>query len=69
MPLYIPGAGRTVPDPERGGVVPPEGRDINADASYWARRIADGDLVLPSATDAAAVEPDAAPATDTESAQ
>lgn len=39
-----PVEGRTVPDPERGDLLPPEGREI-APSQYWFRRIADGDVV------------------------
>lgn len=35
--------GRLVPDPERGGYLPSEGRDV-PDNQYWQRRFADGDV-------------------------
>lgn len=34
----------TVPDPERGGALPTEGREV-APSTYWQRRLADGDVV------------------------
>lgn len=37
--------GRQVPDPEKGGVLPPQGRVVNDHDQYWQRRIADGDVV------------------------
>lgn len=44
-----PVPGRTVPDPERGCDLPPEGRDVEL-TQYWQRRIADGDVVQASPT-------------------
>lgn len=38
-----PETGRQVPDPEKGGFLPPEGRDVEPTA-YWLRRLADGDV-------------------------
>lgn len=38
-----PVSGRQVPDPEKGGFLPPEGREVEATA-YWLRRLADGDV-------------------------
>jgi len=40
-----PVSGRRVPDPEKGGFVPPEGRVVADHDQYWLRRIADGDVV------------------------
>ena len=40
-----PAPGRTVPDPERGGFLPDEGRDV-PDTTYWARRVEDKDVLL-----------------------
>ncbi len=39
-----PVEGRDVPDPERGGLFPPEGRNVEP-TNYWLRRLADGDVV------------------------
>lgn len=39
-----PASGRQVPDPEKGGYLPPEGRNVEPNL-YWLRRIADGDVV------------------------
>lgn len=39
-----PAPGRTVPDPERGGLLPDEGRDV-PDTTYWSRRVEDKDVV------------------------
>ena len=36
--------GLTVPDPDRGDTLPPEGRNVEP-TQYWQRRIADGDVV------------------------
>ena len=42
--MYLkPTAGRTVPDPARGDVLPPEGREVAA-TQYWQRRLNDGDV-------------------------
>lgn len=40
-----PISGRRVPDPEKGGVVPPKGRVVVDHDQYWLRRLADGDVV------------------------
>jgi len=40
-----PKDGRQVPDPDRGDVLPVEGREVN-DQQYWQRRINDGDVEL-----------------------
>jgi len=51
-----PKDGRQVPDPDRGDVLPVEGREVN-DQQYWQRRINDGDVELvdkPTAAPAAA---------------
>ena len=39
-----PNAGRQVPDPEKGGFLPSDGRQVEANV-YWLRRIEDGDVV------------------------
>lgn len=39
-----PAAGRQVPDPDKGGCLPPEGREI-VPHQYWLRRLQDGDVV------------------------
>ena len=44
MTVY-PAAGRVVPDPEAGGNLPAEGRDVPRDA-YWLRRLQDQDVTL-----------------------
>ncbi len=41
----IPAAGRTVPDPARGDILPIEGRSV-VRGPYWIRRIDDKDVVL-----------------------
>jgi hypothetical protein len=51
--LVKPVSGRQVPDPEKGGFLPPEGRAVEA-TTYWLRRLADGDVVE--------VDPEAKPA-------
>lgn len=40
----VPVSGRQVPDPDKGGYLPQEGRNVEPTA-YWLRRIADGDVV------------------------
>ena len=35
--------GRQVPDPEKGGYLPPEGRNVEPTA-YWLRRLRDKDV-------------------------
>lgn len=42
MNVY-PAAGRVVPDPEAGGTLAAEGRDVPRD-TYWLRRLRDGDV-------------------------
>ena len=42
MTVY-PAAGRVVPDPQAGGTLAAEGRDVPRDA-YWLRRLRDGDV-------------------------
>ena len=39
-----PVSGRQVPDPEKGGFFPPEGREVEANV-YWLRRLEDGDVI------------------------
>tara|TARA_R110001592_G_scaffold56278_6_gene171610 strand:- start:77 stop:253 length:177 start_codon:yes stop_codon:yes gene_type:complete len=39
-----PVKGRTVPDIERGGLLLPEGRQVEA-TQYWLSRLRDGDVV------------------------
>jgi hypothetical protein len=48
-----PVSGRQVPDPEKGGYLPEEGREVEPNV-YWLRRIEDGDVVD---TDAVQDEP------------
>lgn len=43
--MYIkPMPDRLVPDPEKGGILPPEGRYVSDYDIYWLRRISDGDV-------------------------
>lgn len=44
-----PVQGRQVPDPEKGGFLPSEGRVVSEHDQYWQRRIADGDVVKAAA--------------------
>lgn len=42
--MYVkPAPGRTVPDPDRGDILPAEGREV-PETQYWLRRLADGDI-------------------------
>ncbi|KAF1022116.1 MAG: hypothetical protein GAK37_03404 [Pseudomonas sp.] len=38
-----PVAGRAVPDPEAGDLLPAQGREV-PDNAWWRRRLADGDI-------------------------
>lgn len=42
----VPAAGRAVPDPEAGDLLPAEGREV-PDNAWWRRRLADGDVTPP----------------------
>lgn len=56
--MYVkPKDGRQVPDPDRGDVLPVEGREVN-DQQYWQRRINDGDVEV---VEKPATSPAAAP--------
>jgi len=47
--IYLkPAEGITVPDPELGGHLPPEGREVN-DSPYWRRRLKDKSVILADA--------------------
>ncbi len=50
--LY-PVAGRAVPDPARGDLLPESGRPVPLDA-YWTRRLQDGDVTAEAVLDAGA---------------
>ncbi|MGY2163739.1 DUF2635 domain-containing protein [Pseudomonas tolaasii] len=43
-----PVAGRSVPDPEAGDLLPAEGREV-PDNAWWRRRLADGDITTNAA--------------------
>jgi hypothetical protein len=45
-----PVSGRQVPDPEKGGYLPEEGREVEPNV-YWLRRIEDGDVTEVTAND------------------
>lgn len=53
--MYVKPKHDHVPDPERGGYLATEGREVEA-STYWARRVQDGDVEE--------CEPPAAPSTD-----
>ena len=61
MTVY-PAAGRVVPDPEAGGNLPAEGRDVPRDA-YWLRRLQDQDVTRDAPKKAKASPTTPAPAT------
>jgi hypothetical protein len=63
MTVY-PAAGRVVPDPEAGGDLPAEGREVARDA-YWLRRLRDLDVTedAPKQVKAKATTKPPAPAT------
>jgi len=48
----VPAAGRAVPDPEAGDLLPGAGREV-PDNAYWRRRLADGDITAATPTKAA----------------
>jgi len=61
MTVY-PAAGRVVPDPEAGGDLPAEGREVPRDA-YWLRRLRDRDVTTEAPKQAkAATKPPASAA-------
>lgn len=41
-----PAPGLKVPDPERGGLLADEGREVDDTSIYWSRRVDDGDVVV-----------------------
>lgn len=41
--IVVPAAGRAVPDPEAGDLLPSAGREV-PDNAWWRRRLADGDV-------------------------
>ena len=43
-----PATGLVIPDPDRGGVLPAEGRDVPP-TEFWRRRLRDGDVVAATA--------------------
>lgn len=60
--MYLkPVSGRQVPDPDKGGMLPPAGRHV-VPHQYWLRRIADGDVVESDPPPAAPAAKPATPA-------
>ncbi len=48
--MYVkPAEARRVPDPDTGGYLLPEGKAVTSNASYWQRRVEDGDCILSAA--------------------
>jgi hypothetical protein len=47
----VPAAGRFVPDPEAGDLLPAEGRAV-PDNVWWRRRLVDGDVTVQESTKA-----------------
>jgi hypothetical protein len=41
-----PAPGRSVPDPERHGLLAADGRVVDPTSAYWTRRLDDGDVEL-----------------------
>ncbi|ANY85988.1 MULTISPECIES: DUF2635 domain-containing protein [Pseudomonas] len=41
----VPAAGRAVPDPQAGDLLPAAGREVT-DSVWWRRRLADGDITV-----------------------
>ncbi len=44
----VPAAGRAVPDPQAGDLLPAAGREVT-DSVWWRRRLADGDITIKQA--------------------
>ncbi|QQR70107.1 MAG: DUF2635 domain-containing protein [Alphaproteobacteria bacterium] len=54
--MYVkPAPGLDVPDTDKGGVLPPEGRFVD-DHIYWLRRIETGEVVISEPPEQAAEE-------------
>lgn len=47
----IPAPGRAVRDPKSMQMLPPEGREVPDNDSFWARRVRDGDVTVEGAGD------------------
>jgi Protein of unknown function (DUF2635) len=45
MKIMLGAPDRQVRDPITRALVPPEGREVNENDLYWARRLRDGDVV------------------------
>lgn len=59
--MYVkPKPGRSVPDPDRGGLLPEAGREVDGNATYWQRRLDDGDVEEAEPPVASDAEPPAA---------
>jgi len=43
--FVVPQPGRTVPDPERGDILPEGGRSVPK-TQYWMRRVAEADVAI-----------------------
>jgi Protein of unknown function (DUF2635) len=60
QPMKVkPAPGRAVRDPNTHGLLPEDGREVNENDLYWARRLRDGDVVPaddPPPTKASATE-------------
>jgi len=41
--------GKRIPDPDRGGYLPDEGRDV-PETLYWIRRVNEGDVIVVTET-------------------
>lgn len=54
----IPAPGVQVPDPDRGAILAPHGREVEP-SQYWQRRLLDGDVILAAAPGPAPVSPPA----------
>lgn len=55
--MYVkPVSGRDVPDPEKGGYLPADGREVEPNV-YWLRRLSDGDVTDTEPGDAGSKKP------------
>jgi len=56
-----PKPGRSVPDPDRGGLLAADGREVNGNDTYWLRRIESEDVEVVDPPPAASPEEEGGP--------
>lgn len=52
-----PQPGRSVPDPERGGLLAEAGREVSDTSTYWHRRVEDKDVEVVDPSEVPAASP------------